>query len=389
MSLPINYSIRNVFVRRSSAFLTALGIACTVAAFTGVLALREGLEQIYEVGGRENVAIYLRDGSTSEGESNMPRQTVEILIKERPEVVRNEQGQPLAAAECYLAVYMEKTIGGLTNVPLRGIQPMSLELQSSALEIVEGEWLTFGTDQVVVGQKAANRMKNCQVGDTLMLNATPFQVVGIFDDAGGVQASEIWGDVERMMEALDRPTFQRVVARVQPGTDFAAIQETLGSDPRTGALRVRSEKDYMSTQTSTLGSVFEIIAIFLTVVMGAAAMLGAVNTMLASVAARTHEIGVLLALGFSKGAVFLAFLGESAGIGILGGILGMAMVLPFHGVETGAMNFQTFTDVSFAFRVTPELLGIALCVAISLAIFGGTIPALLAARKKPVDALRH
>ncbi|HIA27887.1 MAG TPA: ABC transporter permease [Planctomycetes bacterium] len=193
--------------------------------------------------------------------------------------------------------------------------------------------------------------------------------------------------MERMLEALDRPVFQRVIARVSPTTDFAAIAEEIEKDPRI-SLTVSSEREYLQKQTSALGTALLFLSIFLTVVMGVAAVLGATNTMLAAVASRTHEIGVLLAIGYSRSEVFLAFLLESAQVGLIGGVLGVLMVLPFHGVETGAANFNTFTDVSFAFRLSPGLVGTSLIISFILGLVGGAIPAWRAARMKPVDALR-
>jgi putative ABC transport system permease protein len=388
MALPLAYTFRNVAVRRASAALTALGIAMTVAVFAGVLSLRAGFEQLYRSRGDSNVAIYLRPGATSEGESGIRREQAEILMKERPEIERDAQGRPLAAAECFLAVYMEKIDGGgLTNVPLRGVQPTSLQLQGDRLKLVEGRWMQFGADEVVVGRKLSERMRNCRVGDTLKLNMTPFRVVGTFDHPGS-EGGEVWGDVERMLQALQKPAFSRVVARVKPGTDLAAISAELEHDERVPMMAL-SEVEYLKKQTVATGNVLQFLAYFLTVIMGAAAVLGAINTMLASVASRTHEIGVLLAIGYSRFSIFVTFLFEAALVGSIGGLLGLLIALPFDGVQTGMVNFQTFTDVSFGFELTPALAGLSFALAFGLGLVGGTLPALRAASLKPVDAFRQ
>ncbi|HEX9792512.1 MAG TPA: ABC transporter permease [Planctomycetota bacterium] len=294
MALPLRYSVRNLLVRRSSAIFTALGVALTVAVFAGVLSLREGFKNAYSVSGRDDVAIFLRLGTNSEGESGMGRQTTEILIKERPEVARNAAGQPIAAAESFLAVYMETIGGGLTNVPIRGVQAASLEMHGDSLRIVEGRWMEFGSDEVVVGRPLSKRMESCKVGDSLMLNTTPFRVVGVYE-LPGAQGGEVWGDVERMMAALQRPIFQRVVAKVVPGTDFAALAALMEKDVRT-PVKVQSEPEYLAAQTGVFGQMLGILAGILSLVMGLAAVMGSMNTMIASVAARTHEVGVLPAI---------------------------------------------------------------------------------------------
>ncbi|UCF68044.1 MAG: ABC transporter permease [Acidobacteriota bacterium] len=387
MALPLRYTLRSVAVRRGSAILTALGIAMTVAVFAGIIALRQGFEQVYRPRGREDVVVYLRLGANSEGESGIGRQTVDILVKERPEIARDAQGRPLAAAEMFLAVFLEKTDGGLTNVPLRGIQPRSIELQGEQLRLVEGRWPSFGSDEVVVGRPLTTRIENCQLGDTLTLNITPFEVVGVFEHEGA-QGSEIWGDADRMMDALERPFFQRVIARVRPATDVEALADELKNDART-PVQLRTERDYLARQTVALGAALTWLASFLTLIMGIAAVLGAINTMLASVAARTHEIGVLLAIGYPRRSVFLSFLLEAGVIGLAGGLLGVLFVLPLDGMQTGTTNWNTFTDVSFAVQVTPALIGRAFGLSFVLGLIGGALPALRAAALRPIEAMRQ
>jgi len=410
MALPIGYSWRNLLVRRVSTLFTALGIALTVAVFCGVFSLRNGFQQLYRPRGSLELALYLRPGATSEGESGITREQANILLKERPEIVRDAAGEPMAAAETYLAVYMKKLDGGLTNVPLRGVQPMSFRVHEVPPTIVEGRMLQWGADEIIVGEPLTGRMQGCRVGETVTLNLTPFRVVGVFT-APGAYGGEIWGDVERMMEALERPAFQRVIARIDPlaverevdvaavneeraagglaplPTALEALSEELRDDPR-APLQILSEREYLAKQTSFLSAGLLVLALFLTVIMGVAAVLGAMNTMIAAVSARTHEVGVLLAIGYRPRQVFGAFLVESALIGVVGGLLGLCIVAPFHGIETGATNWNTFTDVSFSFMLSPQIVGIAFGVAFILGLVGGALPAYSAARLEPVDALR-
>ena len=420
MALPLGYSWRNLVVRRASTLFTALGIGMTVAVFCGVFALRSGFEQLYAPRGSDDIAIYLRPGANSEGESVISRETADIIIKERREIARDPAGNAIAAAECYLATFLEKLDGGRTNVPMRGVQPMTFEILPERPEIVDGEMFRWGSDQVIVGVPLSGRIQGCQVGSSITINLTEFEVVGTFT-APGMYAGEIWGDADRMMDALERPAFQRVIARLtdagrsqlleaeelaqkaeEPETSDASSEGTpatvpksptfgivkeLEDDPRT-PLQLMSERNYLSKQTSALSGVLLGLAVLLTMIMGAAAVLGAMNTMLASVGSRTHEIGVLKAIGYRPGAVFAAFLLESMFVGVLGGLLGLLIVSPFHGVETGATNWNTFTDVSFSFRLTPSTAVTALVIAVAVGVIGGVIPALLAARRRPVDALR-
>lgn len=384
--LPLGYAMRNIMVRRAAAFFTALGVALTVAVFAGVIALRQGFEQVYQPRGDLALGVYMRKSASSEGESGIVREQADMIVKERPEVARNAAGQPMAAKETYLAVYMDKVGGGVTNVPLRGVSPMSIEIHGDAIRLVEGRWFAFGSDEIVVGRSLTERIANCRVGDTLQINLTPFRVVGVIDHAG-VYGGEVWGDVERMLDALERPFYSRVLARLHDDVDVAAVKKECEDSPRYSC-NFMTERAYMASQTVALGTGLSVLAAFLTVIMGLAAVLGAIITMSASVAARTHEIGVLLAIGYPRKAIFLAFLFEAALIGVIGGLLGVLLVLPFHGLKTGAMNWNTFTDISFDFRVTPGLMLLSVFVSVTLGLLGGTLPAIRAALLKPVEAFR-
>lgn len=386
MALPFSYPLRNLAVRKTTTALTALGVAMTVAVFAGVFALRDGFQRAYEVGGRDDLGMYLRPGATSEGESGIARDRAEIILKERPEIERDADGRPHAAAETFLAVYMNQISGGQTNVPLRGIQPASLKIYGARARIAAGRWLNWGSDEVVVGQPISARMMNCQVGDTLMLNTTPFLVVGVYE-MDGAQGGEVWGDVERMMEALDRPYFQRILAVLRPGTDVEAVGKELADDPRVASKFV-TERAYLAAQTGRLGGMLTVLAGILTVIMSLGAVIGAAITMSAAISARTHEVGVLMAIGYRRRDVVLALLLESAMIGLLGAFLGLLIALPFDGMRTGMMNWNTFTDVSFGFDLSPGLALKSFLLAFALGLLGGLIPALRAARLKPVEALR-
>jgi len=125
------------------------------------------------------------------------------------------------------------------------------------------------------------------------------------------------------------------------------------------------------------------------VIMGLAAVFTATNTMLSAIAARTSEIGILLSLGYRPFPIFLSFMFEALVLGLLGGAAGCLMALPFNGIKAGTMNFQTFTEMAFAFRVTPLVLAVAVSFSLVLGLLGGAWPAFQACRMKPTEALRR
>ncbi|RMG14545.1 MAG: FtsX-like permease family protein [Planctomycetota bacterium] len=388
--VPFSYSLRSLAVRRSATVLTVASIGATVAVLAGVLALQQGFSTLFREAGRDDLLVLLRPGAGSEGESFFPRDRAAVLKKSFPEFAQDEAG-PLVAGELYLGVRLRKHPalgGGETNVPIRGVERRSFELTGAGLRVLDGgRRFRWGHDEVIVGRKLVSRIAGCAVGRRIRLNTTEFEVVGVFD-VEGPYASEIWGDFERLREALQRNGYSRLVGRLAPGADLRALREKLSGHKQIQA-KLLTEREYLTSQTAALSGALLFLGTFLGLVMGAAAVFTGTNTMLAALAARTHEIGILLSLGFRPGAIFFAFLLESLLLGLLGGVVGCLLVLPLHGVETGTTNFATFTEVAFAFRVSPTVLGVAALFAVGLGLLGGLLPAWSAASKLPTEALRR
>jgi|688.fasta_scaffold00952_32 putative ABC transport system permease protein len=386
--VPFAYNLRSLIVRWPSTVLTVLGIAATVAVIVGVLALQQGFTSLFREQGREDIAVFLRQGATNEGDSAFTRERAMILMKTVPQIAEDAQGRRLVSAECYLAVRRNKTQGaGETNVSVRGVMPMSFEIYGSDIRFVEGRNFVPGTDEVIIGSKLANRIEGARMGEILQFNTTPFRVVGIFDHDGPF-SSEIWGDHDRISEALERPVYNRVVATLKPDTDWAELAQRMDQDPQVPS-KLLTEREYLTSQTRVFSFVLSALGVVLAVIMGIAAVFTATNTMLTAIAARTAEIGILLSMGFRPHAVFLGFMLEALLIGVIGGIVGALAVMPLNGIQTGAMNFQTFTEVAFAFRVTPPIVAGSIGFAAALGVLGGAIPAWRAARLRPTEAMRR
>ncbi len=410
MFVPLSYNLRSLFVRKSATFLTMLGIAATVGIVAGVLALRAGFVAMFTARGRQDIGVFLRPGATNEGDSQFSRDRGLKLIKSVPEIAVDPEQGPMASMECYLGFLYPRVDGGQTNVPLRGVQPMTFQIRRDELRIVEGRRFTPGTDELIVGRKLVGRVQDCAVGEVLQINTTPFRVVGVFDHDGAF-AGEVWGDLDRIMPTVGRFGPNSVIAQLAPGTRVGAPDpgtKVKGPDgimvepePEPGSLAARLKKDrevpakvlterqYLQSQTAFLGAVLLGLSEILAVIMGVAAVFTATNTMLSALAARTHEVGILLATGFRPIPIFLSFLFESLLLGLLGGAVGCVLIQPLNGIQMSTMNFNTFTEVTFAFRVTLSVLVSALLFALALGLLGGALPAWRAARLKPTDAIRQ
>ncbi|MFT7676121.1 MAG: putative ABC transport system permease protein [Planctomycetota bacterium] len=387
MMVPFSYNLRSLWVRRSATLLTVFGIGATVAVVAGVLALQQGFEHMYTENGRDDVLVFMRPGADNEGNSVFQVDRAEILQKTLPEVLRNQAGEPMASLELYSGVRRFKLDGGETNVPIRGVQQMTFEIRSEELMITSGRIFAQGSDEILIGSKLLGRIRGAEIDDVIVINTTPFTIVGVLDSAGSF-ASEIWGDLDRMQAALNRVGPSRVIAMVAPDADVASIRERLLHDKQTPA-KVLTEREYLSAMTKALSGALIFLSSFLGVVMGIAAVFTSTNTMLSAISSRTREIGILLACGFRPLPIFLSFLFESAVLGLVGGLVGCLMVLPINGIETGTTNFKTFTEVAFAFQVTPYVMAVAVAFALVLGLIGGALPAWKASRLTPTEALRR
>jgi ABC-type lipoprotein release transport system permease subunit len=387
MAIPISYNLRNVTQRPWSTLATTLGIALVVAILVGAFALASGFQAaLVETGSPENLII-LRTGADSEISSAVSRDAANIL-RALPDVQTGPDGRPLASAEMVVLINGPRLgQSGSSNLTVRGIDAEGLALRSQ-VRVVEGRMFTPGTDEVIVARRMARRFANCGLGDKLRFGQRDFSVVGHFTAGGSGFDSEIWGDNAVLMPALNREgAFQSVTLRMRDTTRFAALEKQLEADPRLG-VQVRTERGWYSEQSALMATIIRVGGVFITLIMAVGAIFGAMNTMFAAVKQRTREIAVLLTLGFTPIAITLSFLVESVLIAMIGGVAGCLIALPINGITTSTTNWSSFSEVAFAFRVTPAGMVAGLVFAAALGLVGGFLPALRAGRQSLAASLR-
>ncbi len=387
MAIPISYNVRNVLQRPVSTLTTAVGIGLTVAIFIGALALAEGFHASLVSTGSPDNAIVLRKGADSEISSGIPTNQAEI-IRSNPAVAAGPNGRPLASAE--LVVVMNKPrlgLPGSSNVIVRGIDPSALALRNQ-IHVVAGRMFAPGAAEVIVGQRISKRFANCRIGDRLRFQQTDFTVVGQYTAGGSAFESEVWGDAAVLAPAFDRAgSFQSLTFRMKDPSQLDKLKAELEADPRT-PVAVKRESDFYAAQSATLTTIIRVVGIFITAIMAVGAIFGAMNTMYAAVQSRTREIATLLVLGFSPLAVMASFMFEAVFLALLGGLIGCLIALPINGIGTSTTNFQSFSEVAFAFRITPAAILAGLIFASAMGVVGGFFPALKAARQTLATSLR-
>jgi putative ABC transport system permease protein len=380
-------NIRSIRERKSASLVAIVGIAGVVAVLVGIFSIAAGFRAVLELSGAEDVVVVMRGGSTEEMTSGFSQVQTRI-IADAPGVLR-ESGEPVASAELYVIVDVPlKSTGTSANVPLRGVGPHAASLRNG-FRLVEGRQFRPGTNEVIVGRGATEQFAGLDVGDELRSGSSIWNVVGVFADNGSVAESEIWSDAVVLQGAYNRGTsYQSTRARLESASSLQTFKDALTSDPRLN-VRVVTERQYYVDQSRSLVTLVTVLGRTIAILMGLAAVFGALNTMYSAVSARTREIATLRALGFGAVPVVASVIAEAMLLGAIGGVAGALLAyFGFNGIRASTMNFSSFSQITFAFTVTPELVVQSLGYALLLGFVGGLMPSIRAARMPITAGLR-
>lgn len=385
MALPLKYNIRNIFERKSTTLATAFTIGVTIGVFLMVMALARGIDLTLSTSGEPLNLIVVREGSTAELNSTITQQQFNDL--KTLEGITRQSDQPLIAAETITLIY--KARKGQTqgsNVTVRGVGAMSNQVHTG-FKLTSGRMFQPGLAEAVVSERISQRFQGLEVGDKFRLQTTDYTVVGLFTAEGKAFESEVWVDVNALASATKRENFSSVLLRAKDRAALDALTTRITDDKRLHLKAVSEQKFYEDQKGSTSGAL-KFLAIFIAVIMAIGAAFAGMNTMFASVARRTKEIGTLRVLGFGRISILISFVLESVAIAVVGVIIAIIITLPLNLVSTGTSNFTTFSEIAFNFRVTWDLMLIALVFGVLIGLLGSLLPAIRASRLKIVNALR-
>jgi putative ABC transport system permease protein len=387
MAIPLVYNIRSAMQRWTSSLVAIVGIAGTVAVFIAMLALARGFQATLASSGLPMNAIVQQHGADTEMTSVLLLDAVRI-VEDAPQVARRGR-EPIVSTEVVVIANLPlREKGGDANVQVRGVGSRVLAVRDN-VRITQGRIFRQGLYEIVVGRNAVVAYRGLDLGSRVRIGPGTWTVVGYFDAGGSAFDSEIWADADVLNGAYQRPSgvFQTLTARLRSPDEFPAFKAQLERDQRVHVQAVR-EPEYYASQSRTVSTLITVLGGLVAMVMGLGAVLGALNTMYSAVAERSREIAVLRALGFRGSSVVLSFLAESMWIAFIGGVLGCLLALPVNGITTGTINWQTFSHLAFAFRITPDLLALGLLFAVFMGLVGGLPPAIRAARANVSTTLR-
>jgi putative ABC transport system permease protein len=388
VAIPLTYTLHSLRARWMSTIVAVLGIAGTVGVFVAMLALAYGFRATLVASGSPRNALIRRAGATSEMDSLLQLEQVRV-VEDAPGVAREGAG-PLASREVVvIAALPLRRTGTDANVQVRGVSDKVLAVRDS-VRVVAGRFFRPGMNELVVGRNVAASYEGFELGGTVRFGGARWTVVGVFDAGGSAFDSEVWCDGSILNQVYQRPRnlFQSITVRLVSPEALPTLAAALAADPRL-TVQVDREIEYYEKQSQQLTTLILVLGTIVAVVMGIGAIFGALNTMYATVAERAREIATLRALGFGVGSVVGSFIVEALCLALIGGLLGCVAVLPLNGLTTGTMNWQTFSHLAFAFRVTPSLMLAGLAFALVMGLTGGVPPALRAARQPIAAALRE
>jgi len=382
------FSMRTIPQRRGSSAAAVFGIAGVVLVLVGVLSIGQGFVAAMNASAEQDAAIVMRTGADTEMTSSIGRDQARI-IADAPGVARAE-GAALASAELFVIINLPKRETGTdANVPMRGVESSAFTVRSQ-FEIIEGSSFTPGRNELIVGVGAAREFAGLDVGNRIQIGADEWLVTGIFTCGGSVDESEIWCDAGLLQTAYRRgSSFQSVKVRLESEAAYGDFKDALTTDPRLN-VKVMRQADYYAEQSEMIYNLITFLGTLIAGMMAVGAIFGAINTMYSAVSTRTREIATLRALGFSGGPVVISVLFESLLLALFGGTIGAtAAYLAFDGFRTTTLNWSSFSQVAFAFDVTPALLIVGIVCASIIGLFGGLFPAVRAARIPIAAALRE
>lgn len=381
-------NLRNLPQRVGTSSVAVFGVACVVGVFIGVLSMASGFQRTMVNAGSDDVLMLMRAGATTEMNSGLGYDQTQ-LIANLPGIAKKD-GVPQSSPELFVIVDIPmRNKDASANAPLRGVEPLAFSMRKQ-FNIIEGRNFEPGKNELIVGRGAKTQFANLNVGSTIKLGQTEWNVVGVFEAGGGLAESEIWCDAKILQNAYRRGnSYQIARVKLDDKNGLDAFKAAVAADPKLN-LDVKRETDYLSQQSEPLSKFIKIVGYPLAILMALGAIFGAINTMYTSVSNRTREIATLRALGFGAMPVAISTLVESLVLAIIGGVIGSVIVyFIFNGYTVSTLNFASFSQVVFDFAVTPDLLIQGVIFATVIGFIGGFFPAIRAARLPVATALRE
>jgi putative ABC transport system permease protein len=379
-------NLRSIPQRLGTSFVIVIGIAGVVAVLLSVLAMATGIMKTIANTGRPDRAIVLRGGSNAELSSALSRDNA-VTIMDAPGVKRGADGKPIASAETLTLVELPTEKGqSWANATIRGVGPAVLALRPE-MKLVQGRMFKPAVHELIVGTKAHSQFEALGLGKRIAFANGDWVIVGIFASGGDRHESEIFGDAETMMSAIQRNAYQPVTVQLESAGSFDAFKTALTTNP-TLSVDVKRESEFFAEESKPISRVLSIVAYVVGGIMAVGALFGALNTMYSAVSARAVEIATLRALGFGSASVVVSVFAEALALALIGAGIGSLAAWVFFDGNVINTSAGGISQLVFALTLTPALIALGIVWAAAIGLIGGLFPAVRAARLPVAQALR-
>lgn len=385
--IPFKYTWHSLGRRKLTTGITVAGVALVAFVFAAVLMMAYGIQKTLQTTGSPDNVKISRKSATGEISSIIAGDH-QPIIATLPQIAKAADGTPLVSNEPVVVINLTRDDGATGNLTVRGVNEKYKELRPQ-MKIIEGREFKFGVNELIVGDAIANQFPEAAVGKRIKFAGGDWLVVGKFTTDGSGFDSELWGDTKQIVSAFNRgTTVSTITAKLRSAADLDALNLALAKDIKLNQYEAKPEQQYYEEQSEMMAMFIRIVGIFVTVIFSFGAMIGATITMYAAVANRTVEIGTLRALGFSRRSIMFAFLVESLFLSLLGGVIGLALASALSFVQISTLNFGSFTELSFRFSLSPDIIVTSIIFSLFMGFLGGFLPSFRAARLNIVNALR-
>jgi ABC-type antimicrobial peptide transport system permease subunit len=387
MAVPFKYTIRSLITRKLTTLITVIGISLVVFVFAAVLMMAYGVEKTLVATGTEDNVKVQRKSSQGEISSIVDGETQNV-VRTLPYIAKNNKGEQIISSEPVVIINLEIKNGGMSNITVRGVSQLVNVLRPQ-LKITEGRMFNPSLRELIVGKSVSNKFAGAQIGSKIKFAGDFWTVVGLFEANGSGFESEVWGDATQLQSAFNRAnTVSTMTVKLDNPDNFEKFQRAFNADRRLQQFEVMTEKRFFEMQSEFLAMFIRVLGTFITIIFSFGAIIGATITMYAAVANRTVEIGTMRSLGFKRRSILFAFLSESLLITLIGAAVGLFFASFLQLFTISTLNFNSFSDLSFAFALNPSIITSCLIFAIVMGLLGGFLPAVRASRLNIVNSLR-
>jgi putative ABC transport system permease protein len=382
-------SLRGLPQRISSSLVIVIGTAGVVAVLLSVLALSTGLAGAMTATGSAARAIVLHANATTEVGSNLAHDNIPTIM-DAPGIAKDDNHRPIASAEALSSVNLPRRDNGkLATLTLRGVSPDQLLALRPELHLVQGRLFHSGLRELIAGKAAQDRFANLGVGSHVKFGDNEWTVVGSFESGGGAHDSEVMADIDTVLAAYQRSTYNSVIVKLDGAGALERLRATLLHDP-TLSVDVNLESAYYARQSESFANVLALIARVISTIMAIGAVFAALNTMYAAVSSRAVEIATLRAIGYGATGVVTSVIVEALLLSVLGAAVGAALAWTlFNGNTVSTISGGGgLAQVVFHLRIGGGLVALGTIWACVVGLIGGLLPAIRAARIPVAVALR-